>query len=76
VPGAIITTFSYGLRTIFDGRGLVATASPPLRCPADDGEEAPDTVTQFSEKELSKQRLQCTVTSHWNDLAKTARCGM
>ena len=49
VPGAIITTFSYGLRTIFDGRGLVevkwATASLLLRCPAGDGEEAPGTAT-------------------------------
>jgi hypothetical protein len=49
VPGAIITTFSYGLRTIFGGRGLVAvkwaTASPLFRCPADDGEEAPGTAT-------------------------------
>ena len=49
VPGAIITTFSYGLRTIFDGRGLVAvkwaTASLLLRCPAGDGEVDPGTAT-------------------------------
>jgi len=47
------------LRTIFDGRGLVAvkwaTASPLLRCPADDGEEDPGTATQFREKELSNR---------------------
>lgn len=49
MPGAITTTFSYGLRTILDGRGLVAvkwaTASLLLRCPADDGEEADGAVT-------------------------------